>query len=88
MFVRFSQKLILLLDLKEWKHLKLSTRTKTKMFFHFYLLILWLPYVLPVNTDPLLYQTASLANILFLASLTNNDINKASALAIKIKKNF
>ena len=83
-FVRTSQELILSLDSKEWKHLKLSTRTKAKMFLHFYLLILWLAYMLPVNTSPLLYQTASFANILFLASLTNNDIKKVSALAIKI----
>ena len=62
-------------DLKNWKDLKLSTRVKAKMFFHFYLLILWLPYVLPVNTYPLLYQTASLTNILFEA-LTNSNINK------------
>ena len=73
-----------LLDLKKQKYLKRSTRIKAKMFFHFYLLILCLPYVLPVNTFPFLYQTASLANILFFAALTNNDINKVSALSIKI----
>ena len=84
MLVRFSQELIFLLDLKEWKHLKLSTRAKARMFLYFYLLILWLPYVLPVNTYLLLYQTTSLSNILFFAALTNNDINKVSALTIKI----
>ena len=80
MFYIFSQELIFMLDLKEWKYLKLSTRTKAKMFFHFYLLILQLPYVLPVNTYPLLYQIASLANILFFTALTNKDINKVPAL--------
>ena len=54
------------------------------MFFHFYLLILQLPYVLPVNTYPLFYQTARLTNILFFVAFTNNDINKVSALAIRI----
>ena len=53
------------------------------MPFHSYLLILWLPYVLPVITYPLFYKTASLANILFFAALTYNDINKVLALAIK-----
>ena len=79
-FVRFSQELIFLLDLKEWKHLKLSTRTKEKIFLYFYLLILWLFYVLHVNTYLMLYQTASLANIFFSAALTTNDIKKVSAL--------
>ena len=82
MFVRFSQEFIFLLDLKRWTHLKLSTRAK--IFFHFYLLIVYLPYVLPVNTHPLLYQTASVAHIFFFAASTNNDVNKVSALAIKI----
>ena len=54
------------------------------MFFDFYLLLSWLPYVLPVNTYTLFYQTASLASILFFAALTNNDLNKVSALAVKI----
>ena len=61
------------------------------MLFQFYLLVLWLSYVLPVNTYALLYQTASLVNILFFAALTNNDINKGSALVVKIifyNKNF
>ena len=61
------------------------------MFFYFYLLILWLPYVLPINTYPLLYKTASLANIPFFVALTSNDTNKVCALTIKIifkKKNF
>ena len=71
-----------MLDLKEWKHLKLTTRTKVKMFFHFYLLILWLPNVFPVNTYPLLYETASLTNILFFVTMTNNDTNKVPALAV------
>ena len=29
---------------------ELYNKTKAKMFFYFYLLILWLPYVLPINT--------------------------------------
>ena len=40
--------------------------------------------MLPVNTYPFPYETASLANILFVAALKNNDINKVSALAIKV----
>ena len=54
------------------------------MFFHFYFLILRLPYVLPVNVYPLLYQTANLANIHFFAALKNENINKVSTLAIKV----
>ena len=83
-FVDFSQELTFLFDLKEWKQLKLSIRTKAEMIFHFYLLIMWLLYVLPVNNYLLLYQTASLPNILSFAALTNNDINNVPALAIKI----
>ena len=33
-----------------------STRTKAMMFFHFHLMILWLPYVLLVNSYTLLYK--------------------------------
>ena len=53
------------------------------MFFHFYLLNLSLPHVLPVILYSLLYQVASLANKFFFAALTN-DINKVPALAIKV----
>ena len=82
-FARFSQEFIFLLNLKELKYLKHSTRPEAKILFHFYLLILWLLYVLLVNTYPLFFETASLANILFFAALTNNDINKVAALEIK-----
>ena len=34
------------------------------MFLYFHLLILWLPYTLPVITYPLLYQTACLVRFL------------------------
>ena len=39
---------------------------------------LWLPYMLPENTYPLLYQTASL----FFAALTNNNINKVCRMVV------
>ena len=42
--------------------------------------------MLPVNTYPLLYQTASLANILFFAALRNNEINKLTIFAIDFFK--
>ena len=74
--------LIRMLDSKLWKHLKIFATTKAKLFFH--LLILWLPLVLFLNTYSLLYQTATLDNILFFAVVTNNDINKVPALAIEI----
>ena len=54
------------------------------MFLHFYVSILCLPYVLPANTYLLLYQTASLANILFFAVLTYSEIYKVPDLTIKI----
>ena len=75
---RFSQELILLFDLKKWKHLTFSIRPKAKMFFHFYLLILRLPYVLfwnaysslpnsfkvPILANNVAFQENTLFNIL------------------------
>ena len=53
------------------------------MFFHFNLLNLSMPHVLPVILYSLLYQVASLANTFFFAALTS-DIHKVPALAIKV----
>lgn len=45
--------------------------------------ILWLPDVLSINVYSLLYETGSLANILFFAALTNSNTNTVPILAIQ-----
>ena len=58
-FIRFFQELIFTFwfHFKKQNRLKFSIRTKTNMFFHFQLLILWLPYMLSTNIYSLHYHT-------------------------------
>ena len=86
-FEHFSQELISLFDLKKFerKYLKFCIRTKMKMFFYFNLLIMWLPYVLSINVYSFLHQTASLANIFFVAALPSNNVNIVPAFLCKWK---
>ena len=80
--VCFSQKFIFMFALKKLKHLNLPIGANAKMGFCFYLLTLSRSYELSLKVYSLLYQAASLTNIFFSTALTNNNINKVSALWI------